>query len=456
MSTTTATGPGRKVLLVDDDASLLRNYRWCLEDAGFAVTTAQNGQQADQRLAQDVFDLCFLDLLIGEESGLDLLPKVKAQAPWMRVVMATAENTLATAVEAMRRGAVDYLVKPFAPEAMVRVAERQAEARRLELKIGELERRLDDNNPEQMLTSAHPELLRVYELARSVADTDATVLILGESGTGKNVLARAVHEWSQRKDAAFSTINCPSLSAELLESELFGHVKGAFTGATENRQGRVQVADKGTLFLDEIGDFPYGLQAKLLRFAQDREYERVGDPHTRKADVRLIAATNRDLNAMVAAGTFREDLLYRLNVITVELPALRQRPDDIPALSETFLRRFAASYRRPARRFSDAAMGALRAAPWPGNLRELRNTIERLAILCPQEVVEREHLPATVLGAEPNHAGVARVGANISLEQLERAHIEAILGSAATLDEAARTLGVDPSTLYRKRKQYGL
>ncbi len=444
---------GRRVLLVDDDASLLRNFRWCLEDVGFTVQTAQNGAQAHQRLSMNVFDICFLDISIGEESGLELLPELLAAAPWMRVVMATAEGAVTNAVRAVKAGAVDYLVKPCSPEDLVRAAERQSEARRLSLRIEQLESETSGGN-ETDLSTRHTGLAKVLEMARQVAETDASVLILGESGTGKNVLARAIHGWSHRSRALFATVNCPSLSHELLESELFGHVKGAFTGAVEQRQGRVSVADGGTLFLDEIGDFSLALQPKLLRFAQDREYERVGDPHTRKADLRILAATNRDLQALVKEGRFREDLFYRLNVITLEMPPLRERGEDLPDLAHRFLRRFATTYRRPARQFDERAMAALVAHDWPGNLRELRNVVERVAILCGQEVVELRHLPPPF--NEGSSVSRLQVGAAVTLEQLERAHIEAILASAPTLESAATTLGVDSSTLYRKRKQYGM
>jgi NtrC-family two-component system response regulator AlgB len=280
------------------------------------------------------------------------------------------------------------------------------------------------------------------------------VLIRGESGTGKGVIARAIHRWSQRAEQEFVVINCPSLSAELLESELFGHRKGAFTGAIETSLGKVSRADGGTLFLDEIGDFPFALQPKLLRFVQDREYERVGEVITRRADVRLIAATNHDLGAMVAAGAFREDLLYRLNVIALELPPLRERPEDITGLAERFLVRFASDYRRPARGFSDDARAALRAYHWPGNVRELQNVVERAVILNRSETLTRRDLNLTQDDAA--RLGRLRAGDAVSLEELERAHIAAVVAASATLDSAARTLGIDASTLWRKRKQYGV
>jgi NtrC-family two-component system response regulator AlgB len=451
--TETASRIGRRVLLVEDDTSILRNFKWCLEDAGFDVLTANSVDAARQRLDQNLFDLCFLDVNIGEDSGIELLPELVAQAPWMRIVMATAESAMNSAVRALKAGAVDYLVKPCSPEDLVRAAERQAEARRLAMRIEQLESR-DAGAAEADLSTAHADYAKVLEMARQVADTDASVLILGESGTGKNVLARAIHGWSGRARAAFAQVNCPSLSAELLESELFGHVKGAFTGATENRQGRVQIADGGTLFLDEIGDFPLALQPKLLRFVQEREYERVGDPHTKRADVRIIAATNRNLEAAMQDGRFREDLYYRLNVIALLMPPLRERADDIPALAQRFLVNFAKSYKRPAREFSADAMAALKRHPWPGNVRELRNVVERVAILCPADTVEASHLPPP-LGSESAPTRL-QVGADVTLEALERAHLEAIVAKSPSLDAAAKTLGIDSSTLYRKRKQYGM
>jgi two-component system, NtrC family, response regulator AlgB len=446
-----------RVLLVDDDSSVLRNFRLCLEDAGFQVNTAQNASQALSALVRGVFDVCVLDLHIGEESGLDLLPQLRSAAPWMRVVMATAESDAAVAVSAMRSGAADYLIKPCEPDQLIHAVEQQASARRLERRIEQLE---DAREGSEVIDiqSANPQMARVLEMARQAAETDATVLLLGESGTGKNVLARAIHGWSNRRKAAFATVNCPSLSAELLESELFGHVKGAFTGAHDHRQGRVQVAEGGTLFLDEIGEFPLVLQPKLLRFLQDRDYERVGDPRTRKADVRLIAATNRDLAGAVAENRFRNDLYYRLNVISITVPPLRDRPEDVVPIARRLLMDMVARYRRPARRFSESASNALQAYSWPGNVRELQNAIERAVILCSGEEIGYEHLPFSTPGEVPSAiiANSPRAGDPVTLEVLERAHIEAVLGATPTLDVAARTLGIDASTLYRKRKSYGL
>ncbi|MBB2494382.1 sigma-54-dependent response regulator transcription factor AlgB [Aquipseudomonas ullengensis] len=440
-----------RILLVDDESAILRTFRYCLEDEGYSVAAVSSAAQAEHLLLRQVFDLCFLDLRLGEDNGLDLLAQMRIQAPWMRVVIITAHSAVDTAVDAIQAGAADYLVKPCSPDQLRLAAAKQLELRQLAARLEVLEGEV--RKPSDDLDSHCPAMMAVLETARQVAVTDANILILGESGTGKGELARAIHGWSRRLKKSCVTINCPSLTAELMESELFGHARGSFTGASENTLGRVNQADGGTLFLDEIGDFPLTLQPKLLRFIQEKEYERVGDPVTRRADVRILAATNLNLDEMVRAGKFREDLLYRLNVITLKLPPLRERQDDILTLAERFLARFVCDYARPARSFSEEALRALLDYNWPGNIRELRNVIERASIVCPQETVEVSHLG---LGAEPAGSGVARIGASMSLEDVEKAHIAAVLASSPTLDLAAKTLGIDASTLYRKRKQYNL
>ncbi|HXH04643.1 MAG TPA: sigma-54 dependent transcriptional regulator [Candidatus Competibacteraceae bacterium] len=442
-----------RILLVDDEPNILRTFRFCLEDDGYKVATAQNGTEAETRLQLEVFDLCFLDLRLGTESGMELLPRLKAAAPWMRIVVVTAYASIESAVEAIKLGAADYLAKPCSPEQLRLTAQRQVQARRLELKLERLETQLREQSAAE-LHSNSPLMMQLLETAQQVAATDATVLIRGESGTGKGVIARTIHRWSPRAEQEFAVVNCPSLSPELLESELFGHRKGAFTGAVESTMGRVSQAEGGTLFLDEIGDFPLALQPKLLRFVQDREYERVGDPVTRQADVRLIAATNRNLEAMVREGGFREDLLYRLNVITLEIPPLRERPEDILDLAREFLARYAASYRRPARGFSAAAAARLQEYAWPGNVRELQNVVERAVILCSEERIDEDKLSIAAPAVERQTR--LRAGDPVSLEELERAHVAAIIATSETLEQAARTLGIDPSTLWRKRKQFGI
>ncbi|SNS55055.1 sigma-54-dependent response regulator transcription factor AlgB [Pseudomonas segetis] len=439
-----------RILLVDDESAILRTFRYCLEDEGYNVATANSAAQAEALLQRQVFDVCFLDLRLGDDNGLDVLAMMRIQAPWMRVVIVTAHSAIDTAVDSMQAGAADYLVKPCSPEQLRVAAAKQLEARqmaaRLETLEGQVRQRKND------IDSSSPSMMAVLETARQVAVTDANILILGESGTGKGELARAIHSWSRRAKKNSVTINCPSLTAELMESELFGHTKGAFTGASESTLGRVSQADGGTLFLDEIGDFPLSLQPKLLRFIQDKEYERVGDPVTRQADVRIVAATNLDLDEMVREGRFREDLLYRLNVITLKLPALRERTEDVLTLADRFLARFVNEYARPARGFSDEALAVLANYPWPGNIRELRNVIERASIICQEERVQVIHLGLT----ESTNSQVPRVGGAMSLEELEKSHIAAVMASSETLDQAAKSLGIDASTLYRKRKQYDL
>jgi len=419
------TDNGGRILLVDDEAAILRTFRYCLEDRGYTVMTAASAAQAEAILQRQVFDLCFLDLRLGEDNGLDVLQQMRLLAPWMRVVIVTAHSAVDTAVDAMQAGAADYLLKPCSPEQLRLSAAKQLEVRqmaaRLEALEGEMKQRSD------ALGSHSPAMMAVLETARQVADTDANILILGESGTGKGELARAIHTWSRRS-------------------------KKAFTGATESTLGRVNQADGGTLFLDEIGDFPLALQPKLLRFIQDKEYERVGDPVTRRADVRILAATNLNLEEMVREGKFREDLLYRLNVITLNLPPMRERPEDVLTLAERFLASFVKNYGRPARGFSDAAVAALKTYRWPGNVRELRNVVERASIICPQQMIEVSHLG---LGEQVG-SNAPRIGEPLSLEALEKAHIAGVLSTSDTLDQAARILGIDASTLYRKRKQYGL
>ncbi|WP_371232028.1 sigma-54-dependent response regulator transcription factor AlgB [Pseudomonas sp. QE6] len=439
-----------RILLVDDEPSILRSFRYCLEDEGYSVATASSAAQADTLLQRQVFDLCFLDLRLGEDNGLDVLAQMRVQAPWMRVVIITAHSAVDSAVNAMQGGAADYLVKPCSPDQLRLAAAKQLEVHQLTARIEALEGEMRKQG--DVLESQSPAMAAVLETARQVAATDANILILGESGSGKGELARAIHGWSKRARKSCVTINCPSLSAELTESELFGHSRGAFTGATENTLGRISQADGGTLFLDEIGDFPLGLQPKLLRFIQDKEYERVGDPVTRTADVRILAATNRDLAGMVAQGSFREDLLYRLNVIVLNLPPLRERAEDILNLADRFLARFVKDYGRPARGFTDDARDLLRRYGWPGNVRELRNVIERASIICNQELIGIEHLAP----GEHSANAAPRIGEALSLEELEKAHIAAVMASSATLDQAAKTLGIDASTLYRKRKQYSL
>jgi NtrC-family two-component system response regulator AlgB len=442
------------LLLIDDEPSLRRTMRTTLESMGHRVTETAGGAQALRCLAESRFDLTFLDLRLGHESGLDVLPALLQADPKLAVVLITAYASVDTAVEAMRRGAFDYLPKPFTPNQLRVVLDRLRLVRGLQTQLSDLQEQVRASVPEADLQTQESAMREALDVAFRVAATDATLLLRGESGTGKGVLARAVHAHSRRADRPFVTVNCPSLSAELLESDLFGHVRGAFTGAVQDKEGKVAAAEGGTLFLDEVADLPLALQPKLLRFLQERAYERVGETRTRQGDVRLIAATNHDLEADVAAGAFREDLLYRLNVIEVRLPPLRQRPADVPPLAGHLLRFFARQTGKAVSGFTAEASEALRRHGWPGNLRELRNAVERGVILATGGEVGLADLPAPV-GRPPASVKV-EVGGAVTLDQLEREHVRLVLAHSGSLEEAARTLGINPSTLYRKRKHYGL
>ncbi len=441
------------ILVIDDDSSLRRTVRMSLEVLGHIAVEARDGNQALDLLSRRPFDAALLDLRLAQEQGLDLLPRLLSMAPGLHVVVVTAYATIETAVEAMRCGAFDYLPKPFTPDQLRIVLERIAHLRRLESHVEELEEQIRSMVPEADLQTAEPKMREALDVAFMTAATEATILLRGESGTGKGVVARAIHARSQRAAGPFVTVHCPSLSAELLESELFGHVQGAFTGAVRDTIGKVTAAEGGTVFLDEIGDLPLALQPKLLRLLQERCYERVGETQTRASDVRIIAATNRDLEKEIAAGRFREDLFYRLNVIEVTIPPLRERATDILPLAEHLLQFFARQNGKRIAGFSEAVRQAIQNYAWPGNVRELRNAVERAVILASEELIVPANLPAPMIRGE--RGGVLSPD-SMTLEQLEAEHIRRILTLTETIEEAAAKLGIDPSTLYRKRKRYGI
>jgi NtrC-family two-component system response regulator AlgB len=440
-----------RILVIDDEAHIRKTTTVTLDALGHETAQAQNSAEALGHLQKGSFDAAFLDLRLGDENGLELIPKMLALEPKLNVIVFTAYTSIDTAVEAMRQGAVDYIAKPFTPDQIRGSLSRIENNRRLENRVIELESMLSNTETLADFNTEEPMVQKLFETATKAAASAATILLLGESGTGKSVLARALHKNSPRRDSAFITVACPSLSRELLESELFGHVRGAFTGAVGETWGKVKAAEGGTLFLDEIGELPSEIQPKLLRLLQEREYERVGDPKPRKANVRIIAATNRRLEDLVKEGKFREDLYYRLNVITIEMPPLRQRSLDLPALAQQHLKMFARQSGRSIREFTPAAVSAMQRYPWPGNLRELRNVIERAVILTPGEKIDLNDFPDSLRGAQPSGAVI---GNRVSLEELEREHIMRVIEIADSMDEAAQILGIDPATLYRKRKRY--
>jgi NtrC-family two-component system response regulator AlgB len=450
-------------LVIDDDRVFREATCLMIEDEGHYAESAANAEVAMSCLREDTFDAVLLDLNLGRESGLAVIPQILKLRPNLPVVMFSAAGSVKTAVQALHSGAMDFLEKPFTREQFHAVLARVQRFSQMDRQIERLKQEVEESHAqtvEPVFDFDTPAMKRVMDVLIRAAKSPASVLILGESGTGKSVAARALHGHSMLADKPFVTVSCPSLSKELLESQLFGHVRGAFTGALKDHWGKVKAAAGGTLFLDEIGDLPLEIQPKLLRLLQEREYERVGETVTRRADVRIVAATNRDLKQRVAEGHFREDLFYRLNVITVEMPPLRARPHDLVKFAEHYMKHFAGQIGRGLMGFTDDAVSAMLRYSWPGNLRELRNAIERAVILASKDRISAADMPSQVRGEGDslviNGEDGPRIGSPLSLDQIEEAHIKGVLAHAPSLIEAAQTLGIDQATLYRKRKKYGI
>ena len=451
-----------RILVVDDDHAHLTMLTAMLQSWGYDIDTADDGAGAVERVRQRAYDAILTDVRMAEVDGIEALRRIKAYNPCLPVLIMTAYSSVDTAVDALKAGAFDYLHKPLDFDELRRGLERALEHGGLR-RGGSAPRAGDDSGvdaPAGMI-GASEAMGEVFAMIRAVAPSEASVLILGESGTGKELVARALHEGSPRAARRLVTVNCAALAESLLESELFGHEKGAFTGAQRQRDGLFVQADGGTLFLDEIGEMPLALQAKLLRALQQGEVQRLGSDRPVRVDVRVLAATNRDLEAEVREGNFREDLYYRLNVIALRVPPLRERPGDIPPLARHFLARFAQRNRKGVRGFSPRAMDLMLRHDWPGNVRELENAVERAVILAPGETVTELDLPAG-LRAEgssgaPAHGGEPRSDAPQSLEDAEREAIARTLEQVGNnKSEAARVLGVTRVTLRSKMKKFGL
>ncbi len=439
----------RKVLIIDDDRNIATTLMVYLEDKGIEVHLAWSASEGLQAFRREAPEIVILDMKLPDGSGLDVLKEIVATSSGTQVVMITAYATIETAVRAVKIGAFDYLPKPFVPGQLDLILERLKRFQTLEMEVAALKGIFSEGG----FLTRNKKMRRLLNTAKLTAESSATVLIAGESGTGKGLLARLIHDWSPRGNGPFVTVDCASLQENLLESDLFGHVKGAFTGALRDKTGKLNLAEGGTAFLDEISEVPLSVQGKLLRFLQSREYERIGDPQPQSVDVRVIAASNRDLEELVRTGDFREDLYFRLNVVELFLPPLRERPEDIPLLSDFYLKRSARMNAKAVSRIAPETMELLHGYPWPGNVRELVNTIERGVILSQD--------PALEVSSLPPHIANYKVSENSgepfeNLAEMEKRHIQNVILHSESLEEAAKRLGIDPATLWRKRKKYSL
>jgi DNA-binding NtrC family response regulator len=441
-----------KLLIVDDDDDLRQDLAQLFRKQGHEVTAAVSGEDALNKAARVRFDVALLDLHLPGISGIDLLAQLKEQQPELEALMLTAHSSIETAVEAMRRGAYDYLTKPFRAADLEIHVQKAFEKVQLQRREQQWLQQLSYESPRYRLVGSSPAMRKIVALIEKVAATDATVLVRGASGTGKELVARALHTNSSRRTRPLVTINCAALQENLLESELFGHEKGAFTGAVAAKPGLVEVAEGGTLFIDEIGEMAPGLQAKLLRVLEDGHYRRVGGTQEMNADVRVVAATNRDLAEEIKNGRFREDLFYRLNVVSIHLPPLRERRSDIPELIEHFLTTRPIG---PLRSRVDAeAMKTLMGYSWPGNVRELANVLERAQILAENHLITPEDLPENVLASSPS---LEQAGDPRHLSEVERRHVQTVLQEEkGNKVQAARVLGISRRSLYRLIEKYHL
>jgi len=449
-----------KILVVDDDFAHRTMLKTLVGGWGYEVREADDGATAVEAVANEPFDLVLMDIRMANVSGIEALEEIRAFNPVLPVILMTAYASVETAVGALKKGAYDYLTKPLDFDELRLALERALEHRHLKEENRMLRESLGAHFDRGNLIGRSAAMTKLLDLVAQVAPSEATVLVTGESGTGKEMIAGAIHTNSPRKTGPFVRINCAAITETLLESELFGHEKGSFTGADRRKEGKFRLADRGTIFLDEVSEMSLGMQVKLLRVLQEREFTRVGGEDVIRVDVRVIAATNRDLLRAVAEGRFREDLFYRLNVVSLRVPPLRERREDIPLLAQHFLKTFAERNRKTLQGFTPRAMDRLLRYPWPGNVRELMNTIERGVVLCRADVLDEEDV-APVLEAETPQAAAGQTAAAVpavsSLEDVEKATILKTLDEASgNKSEAARRLGITRRTLHLKLKKYGL
>jgi DNA-binding NtrC family response regulator len=446
------------VLVIDDESSILESLRILLRNEGFTPHIAQGGRQGLEQIASLSPDIVLTDVRMPNVDGIEVLSAARRQDPAIPVILMTAQATLQSAVQAVNEGAFYYIQKPFRNDDLIAILRRAAEHRRLRVENQSLKQEI---RRRETSVSGRPvgkskSWMEVLRLAETVAPTESTVLIQGESGTGKEVIARYIHQLSARTEGSFQSINCGALPESLLESELFGHVKGSFTGAVKDKQGLFTSAAGGTFFLDEIGETTPATQVKLLRVLQHREVIPVGATESIPIDTRLIAATNRDLEEAMRRATFRQDLYYRLNVIALHLPPLRDRQDDVPLLVDSFLQRLSSTRGGDEKTLSSEADDAIRAYQWPGNVRELENALERAWIMSPGERIELNALPERVTSPTPSRLLDQRAAPNPTLEAIERAYILWVLNAeGGNKTRAAESLGIDPSTLHRKLSRFG-
>ena len=434
-----------KALVVDDEKNILNTIGICLESIGIEATLCSKPQEVLQLLQQNRFDVAFVDLKMSPMDGIEVLSEIKQYSPDTTVIIMTAHGSIDTAVVAIKKGAYDYLQKPFDFEELKLFTRKVFEHHQLVHEMAELREELASIQGSGDIVTRNRAMIELLDLAARVAESSISILIEGESGTGKELVAHYVHRKSDRAEKPFVKVNCAAIPEQLLESELFGHVRGAFTGALKDRQGRFEMADGGTIFLDEIGELSSSIQSKLLRVLQTKDLERVGENVTRKVDVRIISATNRNLDEALKEGSFREDLFYRLNGVRIKLPPLRERPEDVPFLIHHFLKKFSKEKNIEIAPDADKALKVYR---WSGNVRELENVIERAALLSANAVNEMNHLQEEIRTTSEPKA--------ISLEEAEKVQIKKVLQIAKDYDEAAHILGVDRKTLLNKRKKFGL